>query len=107
MNLIHKNLTPQKWAKSSLFEQMANIGSEVHRTITWRNKNPEYSRLAFERSLELFDLTTIDKKNSSRLGEILRARELWCDYIDGNNQYGQNDEMWEKYFYAFNYAARR
>lgn len=107
MNLIHKNLTPQKWAEYSIHEQMANIGSEVHRTIAWRNKNSQYAQMAFERSLELFDLTVVDPKNRNHLKEILRARELWCDYIFGDNQYHQNDEMWEKYFHAFNYAARR
>lgn len=59
-NFQHQNAASGRWFIFSLIEQMANIGSEVIRAISWRNKkNPEYSKLA-----------------------------------------------WEKYFYAFNYAAR-
>lgn len=105
MKLIHKHLTLEKWSKLSFLKQMANIGSEVCRTISWRNKNQDYSQRAFFRSLELFDLTIMDKKNKKRLKEILRARELWCDYIVGENQYQQNDQLWLNYFYPFNYAA--
>ena len=38
---------------------MANVGSEVERALNWQAKgNKEYSRLAFERALELLDFTT-------------------------------------------------
>lgn len=106
MNFIHKSLAGGRWFELSLVEQMANIGSEVFRTISWRAKNKEYSQKAFERSLELFDLTAMDPKNKKRLKEILRSRELWVDYAYGANQYRQNDTIWQNYFYAFNYAAR-
>lgn len=106
MNLIHKDLTQEEWFEFSIFEQMANIGSEVFRALAWQNKNADYSQKAFERSLELFDLTIEDPKNKTRLKEILRARELWCDFIVGDNQYKQTDKMWQNYFYAFNWAAR-
>ncbi|MEK9129841.1 MAG: hypothetical protein AAB526_00340 [Patescibacteria group bacterium] len=106
MKLIHKDLTKTRWFKFSLIEQMANIGSEIFRTISGQNKKQDYMQ-AFERSLELFDLTIVDPKNKMRLKEILRCRELWCDYIVGDNQYHQNDAMWQNYFYAFNWAARK
>jgi len=52
MEYQHKNLASGGWQKLSFFEQMANIGSEVERTIKWKNKgNAEYSRLAFGRAL--------------------------------------------------------
>lgn len=102
----HKGLTASNWFSKNIFEQMANVGSEVERTISWRKKDIKYSQLAFERCLELFDLTISDPKNKSQLKELLRARELWADYILGDNQYSQNDQMWQKYFYAFSYAAR-
>jgi hypothetical protein len=39
MKLIHhKTLKPEKWFELRLCEQMANIGSEVERTIIWRKK---------------------------------------------------------------------
>jgi len=93
------------WKKLSLVEQMANIGSEVYRTIKWR-KHKDFAKKAFNRALELFYLTIEDKKNRKRLKEIIRARELFVDYIIGDNQYQSSDEEWQKYFYSFNYAAR-
>jgi hypothetical protein len=86
-------------------EQMANIGSEVERTIKWKDKNKEYSQSSFERALELFELTVNDKKNIHRLKEILRAQELFMDFMF-DNQYNSTAENWQKYFYAFNYAVR-
>lgn len=65
MNIQHRELAAGKWDRLSLMEQMANIGSEVERTINWRKKNnSEYSRLAFDRSLELLDLTVADRKTA-------------------------------------------
>jgi vacuolar-type H+-ATPase catalytic subunit A/Vma1 len=103
----HKELAAGRWNDLSLMEQMANIGSEVERTINWRNKNNmEYSRLAFERSLELLDLTVADQKNSTRLKEILRVREALADHFSFDNIYNTTDQQWQKYFLSFNYAAR-
>lgn len=107
MTFQHKNAAQGRWFEFSLLEQMANVGSEVIRTITWKNKgNQEYARMAFERALELFDLTMADPKNLHRLKEVARAREVFVDFFDNNNTYGTTDESWQKYFYAFNYAAR-
>lgn len=103
--MYHRELAAGRWQQLSLVEQMANIGSEVHRMISWRERNEERSRLAFERALELLDLTKADPKNRGRLKEICRVREVLVDYRF-DNQYSSTDEQWEKYFYAFNYAAR-
>lgn len=105
-NYQHKELAEGRWSSLSLCEQMANIGSEVERTIKWRGKNAEYSRLAFERALELLDLTIDDKKHKKRLRELLRLREVLADYFFGDNLYGSGDRQWQRYFYPFNYAAR-
>jgi len=93
-----------RWQKLSLVEQMANIGSEVSRTLKWRNA-ADFAKKAFERALELFDLTITDPKNKHRLKEIIRARELFSDYIVGDNLYNSSDIQWQKYFYNFNYAS--
>lgn len=107
MTVQHKNAAEGRWQKFTLIEQMANIGSEVFRSIQWKNKgNKEYSRLAFFRALELFDLTLSDKKNFGRLKEVARAREVLVDFLYGDNVYGSTDASWQNYFYAFNYAAR-
>ncbi|PIU07639.1 MAG: hypothetical protein COZ85_01530 [Candidatus Moranbacteria bacterium CG_4_8_14_3_um_filter_34_16] len=107
MEYQHKNLASGGWQKLSFFEQMANIGSEVERTIKWKNKgNAEYSRLAFGRALELLDLTIDNEKSPSRLKELLRMREMLADYFAFDNEYKSTDKGWQNYFYAFNFVAR-
>ncbi len=108
MTFQHKTLAHGRWRDYSLPEQLANIGSEIFRTIQWRNRGNEgYAKLAFERALELFDLTLQDTKNRDRLKEVARARELAVDYFFGCNLYQSSDEFWQKYFLAFNYLARQ
>lgn len=104
--IYHTDLTQKSWQEKNIFEQMANIGSEVFRTISWRNKNSDYSRKAFYRALELLDLTITDKKNINSLKELMRLREFLADYFVFDNIYKSTDEYWQKYFYEFNYAAR-
>ena len=104
---MHKDLASGRWRELSFFEQMANIGSEIERTITWkRKKNREYERLAFERALELLDLSIADAKNRSRLREIVRVREALADFFAFDNEYKTTERLWQKYFYSFAYAAR-
>ncbi|OIO75661.1 MAG: hypothetical protein AUJ85_02410 [Elusimicrobia bacterium CG1_02_37_114] len=106
MNYQHKQLAGGNWFKLTFFEQMANVGSEVERTIIWENKNKEYSIKAIERALELLDLTISDIKNRLRLKELMRLRETLVDYFYFDNQFSSSDKSWQNYFYAFNYAAR-
>ncbi|MFA6974076.1 MAG: hypothetical protein WC238_05060 [Parcubacteria group bacterium] len=106
MSFQHKNLAAGHWNELSFFEQMANIGSEIERTVKWKIKNAQFSQLAFERALELLDLTLSDQKNKKRFREIARAREAIVDHFFGKNEYASTDESWQKYFFAFNYAAR-
>jgi len=105
MSTYHKDLE-ERFKELSIFEQMANIGAEVGRAINWRSKNIKLSKKAFYRSLELFDFAINDSKNKNSLKEILRAREIFCDYFVGNNIYHSTDEGWNKYFYYFNKVAR-
>jgi hypothetical protein len=66
----------------------------------------EYSQKAFERALELIDLTIKDPKNKGlRLKEILRSREAIVDHFMYDNEYKTTDEQWQEYFFQFNYAA--
>jgi len=107
MNYQHRELAKGKWFELSLIEQLANVGSEVERAINWRNKgNAQYSRLAFERALELLGLTIDDPKNKFRLKEPTRLYELLVDYFAGYNIYGSSDKLWHNYFLAFAYAVR-
>lgn len=107
MTFQHQLLASGRWQKLTLMEQMANVGSEVERTILWRQKNNlSYSQKAFERALELLDLTLADPKNRKRLREVARVREALVDYFAGNNDYHSSDKLWQNYFFAFNYAVR-
>lgn len=104
--IMHKDLAAGRWFELSLMEQLANVGSEIERTILWKKKgNLEYSQKAFERGLELLDLTISDPKNKLRLREITRAREALVDHFVFDNEYASTDEIWHNYFYSFNYAA--
>jgi hypothetical protein len=106
MKYEHKNLAEGRWNSLSFFEQMANIGSEVERAIKWKEKgNIEYSRMAFDRSLELLDLARADKKNIKRLKELSRLREVFTDFFEFENIYKSTSKSFQNYFYAFNFAA--
>ena len=104
--IIHKELAAGRWFQLSLIEQLANIGSDVIRTIKWKkNGDQELSRQAFWRALELIDLTIADPKNKRRLKEIVRTREALVDHFVYDNEYHTTDEIWYNYFFDFNYAA--
>lgn len=92
----------------SLIEQMANIGSEVERALNWRVKNnPRFSEKAFERALELIDLTLDSAVGFARLKELARVREALVDYFYGTNEYQSTEESWRKYFRHFTFAVRK
>ena len=102
----HPSLAAGRWSRFSLIEQLANVGSEVERALTWRNKrNPEYSRLAILRALELLGLTVADPRHRRRLKELTRLREALLDDFFGDNAYGSTEKSWHAYFYAYGYAA--
>lgn len=104
---IHKDLTPERWFKFTLFEQLANVGMDIERTIQWKNKgNQEYSDQAFERAMELLDLTIADSKNKNGTRkELVRVRETLKDFFMYDNEYGFTNQFWQSYFYDFAYAA--
>ena len=104
----HKELAAGRWKNLSFCEQVANIGSEIERALNWRAKNNiTYSRNAFERALELVDLTLETVSGFTRLKEITRIRESMVDYFAGINQFGSTDTSWRKYFSHFTYAVRK
>ena len=73
---------------------MANEGSEVERTILWRNKNKLYSQKALERALELLDLTIASPLNRKRLRELTRIREVLVDYFLGVNDWVRTNTVY-------------
>jgi hypothetical protein len=103
----HRDLAAGRWHTLSLAEQMAHVGSEVERTISWRSKgNEEIAMRAFDRALELADLTLADPKHQGRRKEIARVREGLVDHFLCDNEYGSDDQDWRRYFLQFAVAAR-
>ncbi|MBI5117853.1 hypothetical protein HZA56_15370 [Candidatus Poribacteria bacterium] len=108
MNYQHKELAAGRWRQLSFVQQMANVGSEVERSLNWRAKNnADYSQKAFERALELIDLTLEDPRNINRLKEIARLREALADFFVGSNEFSSTDTSWRRYFLFFAFAARK
>lgn len=89
-------------------EQLANTGSEVERSLKWKEKGkPALFEKAFYRMLELLDLTIADPKNRLRLKELTRTREALVDFLYGDNEYQSSAKIWRKYFSQFNLVARK
>lgn len=102
----HETLAAGRWQEFSLVEQLANVGSEVERALNWLDKhNPEYSRLAFLRALELLNLTIADPRHRHRLRELTRLREALLDFFLGENEFQSTEKSWRSYFYGFAYAS--
>ena len=96
--MTNKPTVSDRWFKISLMEQMANIGSEVERAISWRKKGRvELSQGAFFRALELLDLTIAGVgRDEGKLKELCRCKEFFADFFYGDNQYSQTPEILQK-----------
>jgi hypothetical protein len=107
MSYQHSELAAGRWFQLSFAEQMSNVGSEVERTISWKAKGRlDFSERAFERALELLDLSVADVKNRSRLRELLRVREALSDHFVFDNFYQSSEESWQRYFRSFLHIVR-
>lgn len=104
-NFQHQSLAAGRWFSFSLAEQLGNIGSEVNRAIRARGDEKRFDS-AILRALELFDLTLSDPRWRTRLKEIARARELFCDAAYGFFEYNTSLEDLNKYFLYFALASR-
>jgi hypothetical protein len=103
----HTNLVAGRRNNLSSGGQMANVGSEVERTITWEEKgNADYCCRASKRALEHLDLAIADEKNRKRLKVVVRVRESLAGYFCFDNEYRSTDVSWSWYFHGFNDAAR-
>ncbi|CAN5296530.1 hypothetical protein BH09SUM1_BH09SUM1_09220 [soil metagenome] len=107
MSFMHKELAAGRWNSMSLLEQLANIGSEVDRALRWKAKgNSESCERARDRALELFYFTVDCPSNRDRLKEIVRAREVFLDFLVGENEYGSTAESLSRYYLAYATAWR-
>ena len=108
MTTQHKNLSLTRWSQLSLYEQMANIGSEVSRALNWQKKGKkDFCMKAILRALELLDLSLRSVKTFPRIKELTRLRETIIDYFYCNNQFSSSEILWRKYFDHFNYFVRK
>ncbi len=86
----------QAWYSKPLLEQLANIGSEVHRAISWRiRRNPEYSKAEFDISIELIELTLSGKLTLLQRNEILSLKKSWSGYYLSNKNDKLTNEYWQ------------
>lgn len=106
MTYLHASLAAGRWRTLPLVEQLANVGSDVARAARWHGKNPERCEQAFLRALELLDLTIEDARWKGRRKELLRARELLCDAMQGGTTYGSDLSSLDRYFFHFAVASR-
>ena len=89
----------QYWKKQSLPFQIANIGSEVSRSLKNR-ENPNRFRAAYERALELFDLTITsetERGHDAGVEEVSLAKAEFCDYFDKNSLRTDPEKMMRYY----------
>lgn len=104
----HPTLAAGRWQALSLVEQLGNVGSEVSRTLRAREAgHAARQEAAFLRALELLDLTISDPRWRGRRRELCRAREVFCDFVVGDNAFGSTAQFLDRYFLAFAVAARR
>ena len=80
----HPHLTVERWRTFSWDKRLLNIGSELIRAKNAVKKNDDEARKgAFERALELTDLTIeagTDGKTPGFLRELLRFREMLASF---------------------------
>ncbi len=107
MDTIHKDLAQGRWFQMTAMEQLGNIGSEIERSLKWHSKNEfEIRDKAIDRMLDLVDLTVQDPKWKYRLKELLRTREVLCDYFFGDNTYSISTDSLRKEFLYYGIAAQ-
>lgn len=92
----------QYWKEQSLPFQIANLGSEVSRSLKNR-ENPSRFKAAYERALELFNLTIIseaERGHDAGVEEISLAKAEFCDYFD-ENSFKTDPEKMMRYYDQF------
>ena len=105
----HAALAAGRWSTLTLAEQLANVGSEVERTITaWETRRTDRFDKALTRALELFDLTAGDDRwRGYRRREILRSREEFCRLFFDDDPPSGAARTLSAYFLRFAVLARR
>ncbi len=105
----HQTLAAGRWMTLTLEAQLANVGSEVDRTISaWEAQRPDRFDRALARALELFDLTAGDGRwRGPRRREVLRAREEFCRLFFDQEYVRDAARALSTYFLQFAVLAQR
>lgn len=72
MSLVHEQFSAGRWHSLSLVEQLANVGSDVTRAARWHGKDQQRCEQAFDRAIELLDLTIADNRWKGQRKELTR-----------------------------------
>ncbi|MGH7449245.1 MAG: hypothetical protein ACRELT_16850 [Longimicrobiales bacterium] len=104
----HTGLASGGWARLTLVEQLAHVGSEVERAIRAHESGREQRRdHAIVRALELFDLVAADERwRGPRRRETRRAREEFCRLFFDDSLSSSDATGLQEYFRQFAVAAR-
>ncbi len=98
----------QRWQILPFDQQMGNIASELSRAIKFKNQNDmEHMNASLCRLLELIGLTVDDQRNSARLRELCRFKEVLSDWYCQTHVYQVNPESLKTYALNFALAGRR
>jgi hypothetical protein len=80
----HASLTPERWARFSLEQQILMIGNEMHRTTKALERgDANAAGLGYERILRLTDLTIETQPRRGFRREMLRWRDLAAELFLG------------------------
>jgi hypothetical protein len=81
----HSDLTPERWARFDLGQQILQIGVEMQRaTRSLRPDRLESLRLSYERTMQLVDLTVEVQTHRNLRRELLRWRDVVAElYLQG------------------------
>ena len=97
-----------QWQTYPLAYQLGNVGAEVSRLISLKQKGDSaHAEKAFERALELLDMTIVGASQKKSVGELARLREIICGFMDSSSEYTITGEQINNYFIPFALMARK
>jgi hypothetical protein len=104
----HPSLASGRWFTMTLAEQLGNVGSEYERALSWKKREEQlHFDKAFDRMLELLDLTIADQRwQNHRLKELVRLREVICEEFYGETPESSAGDL-RNYFLYFGLLARK
>ena len=108
MTTYHSELAAGRWFTLSLANQLGNAGSEYERALNSKKRGDEVRfEGAFDRLLELIDLTIADPRwRNYRLKELTRLREVICDELFNETPEFIHPSDLRGYFLYFGILAR-